>query len=895
WRCLDCVGVPKLCARCMRTAHARLPFHRIEFWAEDHYTSAWLRMVGLQIFLGHGGDACPTSAALSFSTCQTPPTRATPAHPTYHRRARRLGAARTMVIVDTSGVHEIPVSFCTCSNAPSPDLQLLRMGLYPATSRRPETAFTFRVLDHFLLTNKVCKTPAMSYYMQLRRTTNPLFPHMVPDRYRDLLHVSRQWRNLKARKAIGVGYEDTPQPTHGSFVVRCPACPWIGVNMPEDWQNDPNPWKHGASAIMDGNFGAQHQAMKHPEHDVRLADGHGFMVTSGPYKDHLKTAKQFRQTLECNKHRAVIAAAQERAPLESTGIGAAACSRHGFFFPHCVVDFQKGEQQKNMDYCLYWVTQNLAGVVLLTVLYDIWCHYWIHLLRRFSNSPALSFPPGMVISGGIGQFHVHAHRRECYPRFSPNFIPGMGVVKNEIIESLWPDTNDIANSTRGMATGHCQESIDDHMNDSNWMKLTRLPAALARKLRTASEEIGPAREALQAMIQRHPANKIARWTKAAQEAAKKRHNNYEVMDIYEVEDKKLPTRAQIQLELAKQENTRKGSAPKGAAAWIVAGLKIEESRCVVRSSFRNINLILLAVAAKARHMRPGSSTEEKIALEQMRAKLLRDIEKFNKDARTFLSQAALPPRNDAGGSDDEDEAPVLAPERLSIPLPSTLGAALCSKHGLSQLVKQERRLRIGQMNDALHNVRVGVGYKSLLYRTEVRQAGSQRQKLRSYDDVHLADAGILAGARLYDTARTAMTRLYDQAIEADKAELDAELRRYQVLQKQDLKANTALIEQSVRGVSHLHLPWFWTLSTPGEGASGSWDEETNMPLVYRVVYLRAYARVQRLEEELALVPAEMLRTLASYETHRDCWKTRARDTCRGDGYIAWGTRQAALW
>lgn len=105
-----------------------------------------------------------------------------PARPTRHPRSQRFGAARSMVIVDTSGVHEIPVAFCSCPDAPSPDLQLLQMGLYPATSRRPETAFTFRVLDHFLLTNKVCKTPAMTYYMQLRRTTNPLFPHMVPVR-----------------------------------------------------------------------------------------------------------------------------------------------------------------------------------------------------------------------------------------------------------------------------------------------------------------------------------------------------------------------------------------------------------------------------------------------------------------------------------------------------------------------------------------------------------------------------------------------------------------------------------------------------------------------------------------------------------------------------------------
>ena len=30
--------------------------------------------------------------------------------------------------------------------------------------------------------------------------------------------------------------------------------------------------------------------------------------------------------------------------LEATGIGAVACGHHGCFYPHSVVDFQKGER-----------------------------------------------------------------------------------------------------------------------------------------------------------------------------------------------------------------------------------------------------------------------------------------------------------------------------------------------------------------------------------------------------------------------------------------------------------------------------------------------------------------------------------------------------------------------
>ena len=100
--------------------------------------------------------------------------------PNYSPSRYRHNSTAMMVVVDVSGVHEIPVVFCGCADAAPRDIQLLRTGLYPATSRRPRTAFTFRVLDDFLLTNKECKTPGMSYYSRLRRITNDAFPHMVP-------------------------------------------------------------------------------------------------------------------------------------------------------------------------------------------------------------------------------------------------------------------------------------------------------------------------------------------------------------------------------------------------------------------------------------------------------------------------------------------------------------------------------------------------------------------------------------------------------------------------------------------------------------------------------------------------------------------------------------------
>ncbi len=89
---------------------------------------------------------------------------------------------RMVVVVDTDGIQELPFTFCACPGAARPDLQLLDLGLYPASESRPTTVFTNRLLDDFLLSNKECNASARSYFNALRRRTNNAFPHMVPVR-----------------------------------------------------------------------------------------------------------------------------------------------------------------------------------------------------------------------------------------------------------------------------------------------------------------------------------------------------------------------------------------------------------------------------------------------------------------------------------------------------------------------------------------------------------------------------------------------------------------------------------------------------------------------------------------------------------------------------------------
>nr|VWP01792.1 Cytochrome P450 monooxygenase AKT7 (EC (AK-toxin biosynthesis protein 7) [Ganoderma boninense] len=810
-----------------------------------------------------------------------------------HTTAATYGNDRMIVVVDLEGVHELPFSFCACPNAVRDDLQLIDLGYYPASIQLPKTVFTKRVLDDFLLSNKECKTSARNYYNKLRRTTNPAFPHMVPDRYKELLRVSRQWRNIQTRIQAGFGHRvDTIGP--GDLAIRCPACPQPDTNLPDGWQNDEHGWKYMRSVVLDGNFSAQHRKMRKPEDDVPLADGHAFMVTDAPYKLHLKTAAEFHEKTTCNDHRAVLTAALDRANLEATGIGAAACSRHGFFAPHACVDFQQGERQRNMDYILHWIFMYLHGLTRVLILYDIMCQYFVHLYARFTKSPHLHMPEGLRILRGIGQFHVHGHIPKCFPRFSVNFIAGAGVQDGEIIETLWNKTNAVADSTRGMSAAHRREVIDDHMNDSNWMKLTRISTLLTQKWRRACKEWGPAVAAFDELTRASDPAKCDEWKREADAADEARVSDPAAMDIYDVTTKPLPTRKDVQIMLSQQELIEHGGTDQlGAADWIGNGLRIEETK--------------LAVAYTARRLKATSGTDTRLSLVQQRQRLASAIAAFHKAGRKHMP-GYLP--GDGGGLEedptvfgaewDEDvvggdraSEPDLAadkPEDVPIGLPSTFGIEFLAQTGLLDLAKKERDLREGQLNDALQGIRTGIGYKSLLYRAKVRNASSYRAKLRSFDDVHVADEGVRRHVRVYQQARRAMERLFDPDDVDDAHALVAFQTRYKEICREDLRVSTAVIESFTPGLRNEHSAWFWNVSDTTVGDEAQWMEDYR-----RMLWLRAYARKARWEEERELVPFEMECTVRSFDGKARQWETWAVDGGRTPGHEAFAQRQIALW
>jgi hypothetical protein len=59
------------------------------------------------------------------------------------------------------------------------------------------------------------------------------------DRYRELMRVSRQWRNLQARKRAGLGHDMGLARKPGDLAIFCPTCPQPGINLRDNWDRDP--------------------------------------------------------------------------------------------------------------------------------------------------------------------------------------------------------------------------------------------------------------------------------------------------------------------------------------------------------------------------------------------------------------------------------------------------------------------------------------------------------------------------------------------------------------------------------------------------------------------------------------------------------------------------------
>ena len=271
YRCKDCLPKNFFCSECCIAAHVAQPFHRIQKFTDGSFEGYDLDQLGFILDIRPHSGSCsrkdaPVETADSYTGSDTEldwedDDDNTPFYQSQSSKFFQLVSdSGKIVIVSSTGIFTRNIQWCTCPNAPEKHIQLLRTRLFPATFVNPKSAFTFDVLDYFRLDALECNTSAMNFMAKLMRRTSGMFPESLPvwnaciklrrcsrgrlpisqDRYRELLRISRQWRDLRNRMRAGQAHDRTSRFVPGGLALFCPACPQSGINIPPN-----NEWKSG--------------------------------------------------------------------------------------------------------------------------------------------------------------------------------------------------------------------------------------------------------------------------------------------------------------------------------------------------------------------------------------------------------------------------------------------------------------------------------------------------------------------------------------------------------------------------------------------------------------------------------------------------------------------------
>jgi CxC2 like cysteine cluster associated with KDZ transposases len=211
-------------------------------------------------------------------------------------------------VVHTNGLHNIAMVSCQCHGEDVFPLDLFAAQLLPASLKKIKTLFTAQLLDSFRLCNLELKASAYQFYQLLRRLTQPMAPAEVPNLYREFRRMSRIWRWMKKLKWAGYASVNNPvaDVKPGELAIYCPACPQAGINIPDNWKDDParyeiifprvielnifNRWVYKRIFVADGNFKADHVRQKDEVGDVWLSEGSGMIPSRHEYLSFLAKA-----------------------------------------------------------------------------------------------------------------------------------------------------------------------------------------------------------------------------------------------------------------------------------------------------------------------------------------------------------------------------------------------------------------------------------------------------------------------------------------------------------------------------------------------------------------------------------------------------------------------------
>ncbi|KAJ7208874.1 hypothetical protein GGX14DRAFT_365133 [Mycena pura] len=728
-RCLDCLQTDIVCRQCFLRQHRRTPTHWASVWNEDELffekTDISCVRDDSAIYLGHHGEICPKASPREGFT-----------------------------LVDVNGIHATVIRFCGCSPTPSKLEQLVRAGIFPASTDTPKTGFTFHVLERWKYYRHQGHLSMWDFMRILQRLTDAWLPDSVPDPSKYFDNVSRFFNYLQTKVSRGQyhgGDEVLPGDNERAFPHRppgylgtvCAACPEPGVNMPLV-VSIPTYLRHLHSEhiTLDGNFKANLFYKRDNGTDEALTDGRMYFPPQREFKAYAKSyvVNPDDRDVPCKAHIGSIRN-QGRFKYKNTsvsGVVASACC-HGL--PAAFVDMIISEA---------FAIVQLAQVNHLrqkntppyppesqpprTQSYDSYCSWIANQLTRVANL----FPEDKWLvdllkqmEGQIPANHIAGHGRPCQIMYQPAYFPCRAHFHGETAEVIWSWLNGFGASMRQMNGGARHDNLNFAVDAWNHNKILRLAKLLGDERREALRVLDRNMHVLQIICKQH-ADQVVEWSKEPRTSGVYQHamkSAATIDDVLEVLKKKE----------VEQGRTYEAKDRPPTAEWIRWGFDLERLQLKTRAY----------VKMHTKH--PLQSTWDEVA--DLRDTLNDELQEFR------ARQIALFPAWDLSKVD------VVEPEKSTVQLPSRLLQEHSPLAGSleSALVSQEVQLRIGQANsqiltvqDATVTLSVVKGTRSYDYRG---QGGNTRAQHKKEFAQMLRDLEI----EIYNHARQALVTLEPDA------------------------------------------------------------------------------------------------------------------------------------
>ncbi|KAF9034136.1 hypothetical protein BJ165DRAFT_1566996, partial [Panaeolus papilionaceus] len=754
-------------------------------------------------------------------------------------------------IAHTNGYHRLHVIVCSCDGEGSHFGDYVAAGLMPASFTQMNTLFTLQLLHFARLATLELQASVYQIHQLLVRQMQPLGYIIADDLYhllRRMLRINRWLKKLKWAGFAHLTNKDPTKPAAGELGIFCSTCPQPGVNLPPDWE-EKDPDIYGRSFVADGNFKADHLSSATRAEETPLYDGAGMMPKSEIYKEHIRKATETRTKAPCeNTFHAIENSMMASKVCDITGVVGIACARHGIYCPNGLVDLYRGEQQKNIDFAFVQaiVRTNVDVRQRVTMIYDIGCQYSVHLRSWIDEMLSERGMELLEIDHVIGMFHVHGHNDKCYFRFAPSFIPGLGMVDREIMETNWLVLNKAARAQRTATQVGRLEAMDDHTSDLNYKHTMKMAQTLERKYLVARRMVAE-HETVFKEVSLQSQQHTAKWTAAIEQAEVKRLQDQSVMDIYGADPNRM---GQVQPAGSDSHETSKTHLDR----YMHFALVVEDTQLKVK------------MLAQQAGQQPSEMQSE--ALENERE----DLRSMLGQLWALQAKAGIQYGVQPAAPADAAASQSGLPEHEIVFLPSNKNCSL--DHAAVELA-----CRVQHLNALLNNIHDLVVERSLQF-SHVMQTQPGKVKIFT---------------QLYNNGRVKL-----QQLKAD----NKTMQHFQELEEKDMEASTLMVkanDYNSRDVA-LKLSWIWRACLLARAPHQlSEHERDNLDSVVReefmhVHWLWARALFQRWQEEVQLLTNEMLWTVLYWRNRADGWLRAATksDTSDSAGAYAYQKRHACI-